>query len=989
MKTKIHDVLKTRRYSNWEELHKQISQINESTTDKGDAFEQFSYFYLLYHKEIYEIEEVWCDKVPNREIPAYFKDIKEKYKIRDNDEGTDLVARLKGYEESHEAYQAKFRSDYNTHPSSDELRTFWIDSVRFERRRIITSSNTVAVKDQSTDYFDNAAPHIYRGDFLNISDTEDFFNQLHVWANDEEKVPERVLYDPHPHQEEIIADVVAGFDSLKEKKDQRGKLIAACGTGKTLAALWITEHPALEISNLLFLAPTIELTAQTFREWAMQQREEFDFLIVCSDSDAGTLEEDHSDISVSDVGIRVTTDVNEILKFLELKSEKRKYVFSTYQSSDRIREAAEIAVEFESFDLIIFDEAHRTASKVLDPKGGMQVAIDNTKINSKRRLFMTATERIQAPRVKKYLENAGKDYFSMDDETKYGTTFHSLTFGKAIEKKIIADYRIILAGCDHLDSDITPILDSIVEVNGISKPLTYLEVYQALFVTKVIAEGEISKVLTFQNTVARAQAFSYLLKQINGKSKINIDAIWGEEGIASRREKKSQFGLAEKAVLSNVRCLSEGVDLPMIDSVVFCDDRSSPIDLIQAVGRALRMKKGEDKVATILIPVPISSDTKTLNDIDWDDVPGMTTFHEILQALRDQDGVLNEEIEDIHMQSAKGTLGKNRSSSGANKRGKVLVIPPASLKISLHDMWDKIGIRVSAANFRKKGEKSIFGELGKFKGDRKSKHKSKFTIFGDYSVQKGMKKECLEVIALLSDNQQPILKSTLKEYASSNGHNTAAMLKSIGAVKEIDVNNVIITSLGLRLKAHPKQWDEVVINQALIFSRNNIAPYRLILEAIEKFYGLNYHEYLLGISQIEVIGTLPNTEKMYSTISYLRKNYPDGLGGIPDSRHEQVIAELESNGIEINVETKDIWSTKTTQRNKWGYLKSCMQVLPYISTKVDTSKGLIIGVKDKEALKELKLSLVDSSKALGKEYGSASSWWYNPPEEIDDNFLFD
>jgi hypothetical protein len=528
-----------------------------------------------------------------------------------------------------------------------------------------------------------------------------------------------------------------------------------------------------------------------------------------------------------------------------------------------------------------------------------------------------------------------------------------------------------------------------VEVNGISKPLTYLEVYQALFVSKLIDEGEIegtsiSKVLTFQNTVARAQAFSYLLKTINGESNINIDAIWGEEGIASRREKKSQFGLAEKAVLSNVRCLSEGVDLPMIDSVVFCDDRSSPIDLIQAVGRALRMKKGEDKVATILIPVPIPSDTKTLDDVDWDNVPGMTTFHEILQALRDQDGILNEEIEEIHVQSTKSTLGKKRSSGSAKTQGKILVIPPPSLKISLHDMWDKIGIRISAANFRKKGGKSIFGDLDK-PGDRKSKHKSKFTIFGNYNAQNGMKKECLEVIAQLSDDRKPISKSTLKTYASSKGNNTASMLISIGAVKEIDTNNVMITSLGLRLKSHPEQWDDVVINQALIFIKNGIPPYRLILDILTKFKWLNYHEYLLGISQIEVIGIVPNLKKMYSTITYLRKNYPNGLGGIPDSRHEEIIAELESNGIDINVEMKDIWSSKTTQRNYWGYLRSCMEVLPYISITNHSAKGPIIYLEDEEALKELKLSLVDSSKALGKEYGSASSWWYTSPEEADDD----
>tara|TARA_B110001450_G_scaffold255765_1_gene284187 strand:- start:3308 stop:6271 length:2964 start_codon:yes stop_codon:yes gene_type:complete len=986
MTTNIHEVLKSGPYYHWEELHEQISLIDENTTAKGDAFEQFSYFYLLYHKDIYEIEEIWCDKVPNRQIPDKFKDPNGKYRLRDNDEGTDLVARLKGFMEPHEAYQAKFRSDYSTHPSSEELRTFWIDSDKFESRRIITSTTTVSKKDQDGNYHDNLAPHIYRGDFLNISNCEDFFKQLHLWANNQEKIPERILYKPRDHQQEMIDDVVNEFNLLQEKSDQRGKLIAACGTGKTLAALWITEHADLEVSNLLFLAPTIELTAQTFREWAMQRKQDFDFLIVCSDDDAGSIEEDHSDISISELGIRVSTDVKDIMYFLDMKSKKRKYIFSTYQSSERIREAIEITTIFKSFDLIIFDEAHRTASKVIDPKGGMQVAIDNDKIKSKKRLFMTATERVQTPKVKKYLMSEGKDFFSMDDEAKYGKTFHSLTFGKAIQENIIADYQIILAGCDYQNIGEEGLLDGIVEVNGITKPLTNLEVYQALFVSKLIQSGKISKTLTFQNSVARAQAFSQLLQHIN-PSEIIIEAIWGEEGIASRREKKSQFGLAGKAVLSNVRCLSEGVDLPMIDSVVFCDERSSPIDLIQAVGRALRKKKGEKKIASILIPVPISLETETLEDIDWENVPGMNTFHEILQALRDQDSELNEEIDDIHIQSVKRNLGKSKTKSGQKKSNKIIIIPPPTLKIDLHDMWDKIGIRISDANFRKKGETSVFVDLGKEKGDRKSSA-LKLSLFGDYSISGAMKKECLVVLKKMPSDREIISKSTVKNYAinstelDTKGHNTVTMLAAIGAVRNIDRKNCIITSLGLRLKESPEQWEQVVINQALIYKSKNIHPYRIVLLSLLKNNGtLNYHEFLLGISQIAAIGKLPNFERMNQIIKYLRKEYPEGLNKVPDGKHNEVISELKSVGIELNLTPKDIWSTKTTQWNKWIYLKSVMEILPFIE--VEQRK---IFIPNKECLRDLKIALIDSENCLNSEYGSADTWWYNSTDE--NNFTF-
>jgi hypothetical protein len=292
------------------------------------------------------------------------------------------------------------------------------------------------------------------------------------------------------------------------------------------------------------------------------------------------------------------------------------------------------------------------------------------------------------------------------------------------------------------------------------------------------------------------------------------------------------------------------------------------------------------------------------------------------------------------------------------------------MKIDIHDMWGKIAFRIYDANFRKEGEKSIFGELGKIKGDRKSKHKTKFPLFADYNVQKGMKDECLEVIAQLSDDKKPISRSTLGEYASSNGNNTASMLVSIGAVEETEGNKVMITSLGLGLKAHPEQWNDVVINQALIFFKNQIHPYRLILNVLWNYGRLNYHEYLLGISQIEFIGRKPNIVQMTKTISYLRDNYPNGLSRIPDNKHDVIIAELESNGIEVNVEKKDIWSAGTTQKNKWGNLKSCLELFPCIIIDKDW-----IRVKDGQE-NELKLLLLNSKAATAKTYGASSSFWH-------------
>ena len=278
----VHSLLKNRQYNSWDDLHNAISAFTTEDLDpsdtrydevlgrsrkiRGDIFEQFSYFYLLYHKELYNIEEIWCDKVLGREIPSDFSDPEGRYRIGKDDDGTDLIARMKGFEEPHLAIQAKFSSNPNHHPPWSQLATFWADSDHFEQRRIITSSVRLSDKDMDLNRWINAAPHIYRSDLLAIQNPNDFFTQLYDWANEAIEAPARTLYDPRPHQQEMIDDVVSGFEN-----ESRGKLLAACGTGKTLAALWIAEHQDMDVSSLLFLAPTIELTSQTFKNWAMQR----------------------------------------------------------------------------------------------------------------------------------------------------------------------------------------------------------------------------------------------------------------------------------------------------------------------------------------------------------------------------------------------------------------------------------------------------------------------------------------------------------------------------------------------------------------------------------------------------------------------------------------------------------------------------------------------------------------------------------------------
>jgi superfamily II DNA or RNA helicase len=978
----VHSLLKDRQYNSWDDLHNAISAFTTEDLDpsdtrydevsgrsakfRGDIFEQFSYFYFLYHKDIYNIEEIWCDKVSGREIPASFSDPNGRYKIggagkSSKDYGTDLVAKMNGREEPHLAIQAKFSSDPGHHPSYRELATFWRDAELFEERRIITSSMKLSGEDMQ-----KPGPHIYRSDLLGIQNPSDFFTQLHDWANETIDAPTRKQYDPRPHQQEMIDDVVSGFEN-----ESRGKLLAACGTGKTLTALWIAEHQDMDVSSLLFLAPTIELTSQTFKNWAMQQREPFEYLIVCSDDDAAGDTDEFADIHVSDSGVSVTTDQGDIAKFLDLETDLRKYIFSTYQSSGRIAEAMEMS-EFDNFDLIIFDEAHRTSAKGASGTEMMQIALHDTHILASKRLFMTATERIQTPQVQAFLEKHGNESYSMDDESLYGKVFHRLTFGRAIELKLIADYRIVLAFYESQGEDVDKLLESVVEVNQIKDKLNWESVFQASMLAKALDAGEVNKVITFQNLVDRAIAFAELVKVLSPKS-TSINTIHGYQGAKIRDEIKHQFGLTEKGVLTNVRCLSEGVDLPEVDAVMFCDERTSVIDLVQAVGRALRKPEGEDKIATILLPVPIPEDAETLDDIPWDESNGMATFHWIIQAMRDQDEELHEEVNGICIDQAKGRGNRPRGKRGGRgKENKIEVsyrAAPDSIRLDTSDFWDRIHLRIAKINKTPLGEKSVFAQLEA--GQRKSEHTSPMQMLSDYSPTAGMKDECLLVMPHLPDDRTTIIvKRELKALVDSNGHNTAAMMVNIGAIKEINRTHATVTSLGLRLKENPEKWEIAVRNQIWLYQNGNqIRPYRIVLNLLAKFESLNYHEFLFGPNMAEVRGGIWPIEQVERNIQYLRDNWPNGLFEIPQTAYEEVTAEI-NDALGTSYGELEIFRDRNTHGNKFRYLKNALKVLPYLSVEEDYRKPISVTV-----LKDLAWDKHLSEAVIDEEYGSAASWW--------------
>ena len=482
----IKQVLKTK-YSCWSELEKAIEQISD-TTEKGDAFEQVCYFYFLYHKPLYQISEVYSPKIAGREIP---KEIEDKLKLSHRDDGVDGV--FVTTDGKCTAYQAKFRSNRRC-PSSNELNNFWAEAEYADHRLVI--ANCPALPKDTGKRKSGTTVLVDRLDALG----DDFFEYLYSVANGTEFEINTKKLSPMKFQEPIIRSAVKGFETV-----DRGKIIAACATGKTLISLWISEE--MHAETVLFFAPNLSLIRQSIERWSLNANEKFQYLAVCSDNTVSSKLEDDLLTDLIDLDVPVTTDPEPIVKFLTgIKG--KKVIFSTYQSVVCLIEALTNIPDFR-FDLAVYDEAHRTAGRV--EHGLFNLALSDSNIPVSKRLFMTATEKLIKPWIKDRLEQEEMTVFSMDDENIYGPTFYKFSFGEAIKQKIISDYKIVIAGIS--DSEIKELVDSnryirISHQDGSSSSTISADtLFKVMLLGKTVKETGMNKVVSFHSSVAAAKEF--------------------------------------------------------------------------------------------------------------------------------------------------------------------------------------------------------------------------------------------------------------------------------------------------------------------------------------------------------------------------------------------------------------------------------------------------------------------------------------------------
>jgi predicted helicase len=488
--------------------------------------------------------------------------------------------------------------------------------------------------------------------------------------------------NPRPHQQSAIDNVKAGFAD-----HDRGKLIMACGLGKTYTSLAITEEVALG-GIVLFLVPSLALLAQTLREWTAFSTKPIHALAVCSDSNIGWRKQKDSDaaeIDVTDLAFPATTNTKALIKqweFLQLKIKNRKQtkdnrgtavVFSTYHSIASIHEAQKRGLP--EFDLVICDEAHRTTSVTLaDQDESHFVKIhDNDYIRAAKRLYMTATPRVYGDEAKSKAEEADAYLCSMDDETLYGPEFHRLGFGEAVEKNLLSDYKVLVLAVDEsyasktfqaqiADSDNSLSLDDAVRIigcwNGLSKKLDHttsdeVELYGDL--------APMRTAVAFSRSIAASKAFCAYFENLVDSYKtdnpaeenvleVQTDHVDGGMNAITRAHKlewlKEPGPALRCRILSNARCLSEGVDVPSLDAVMFLNPRNSVVDVVQSVGRVMR-KATDKQYGYIILPIGIPAGLSPEEALK--DNKKYAIVWQVLQALRSHDDRFNATINQIEL----------------------------------------------------------------------------------------------------------------------------------------------------------------------------------------------------------------------------------------------------------------------------------------------------------------------------------------------------
>lgn len=650
-----------------------------SERDKGYRFERLIQAYLkttALYANLFEKVWLWT------EFPFHDQ-------FGGKDIGIDLVA--KTFSDEYWAIQCKCFSEesYINKGDVDSFlstsgKTFEIEGeiVAFAQRLWISTTNKWNSTAELT--IKNQTPSVIRLNLIDLESDDVDWEKLEQGVFGKASRPKPFTIKKHQQK---------ALDKVREyfKTHDRGKLIMACGTGKTFTALKIAEQETDNKGLVLFLVPSIALLGQTLRSWSQQASVPIHAICICSDGQVSRQEvkNDEGGVSVLDLALPASTNITYIVH--QLNEARRQFsegmtvVFSTYQSIEVISKAqtqllAHTDGEYGVFDLIICDEAHRTTGVSL--KGADESAFikvhNNDFIKAKHRIYMTATPRLYTDEARKKAEANDAVLCSMDDVSLYGDEIYRIGFGEAVEKQLLTDYKVLILAVG--DKDITPALrdmitneDGTITTNDASK---FIGCINALSKRVLGDEGLIKatdplpmrRAVAFCSTIkdskATAEIFtdckSTYMDDVSEADKammVDVVAHHVDGTMSATRRDEELMWLKEQPendqecrMLTNARCLSEGVDVPSLDAVVFVSPKNSQVDVVQSVGRVMRRSEGK-KYGYIIIPVVIPE------TVEGEEVlskhPNFKVVWTVLNGLRAHDDRFNAEISKIELSKSR------------------------------------------------------------------------------------------------------------------------------------------------------------------------------------------------------------------------------------------------------------------------------------------------------------------------------------------------
>ena len=698
----------------FDNLVHQINELAETQRDRGTYFEYLARAYFQ-NEPTYknEFKNVWM-----------LANVPEKYGIPKVDLGVDLVAEK--YTGELVAIQAKF---YN-----HTIQKSNIDSFLGELGKDYYESGIIVA---STDKWGKNAEKALadRSDVIRIG-LSDLRNSQIDWSKFSFESPEVVTVKAKKklryYQKGAIQSALNHF-----KENDRGQLIMAPGTGKTFTSLKIAEAMAREASKeqytILYLVPSIQLLTQTLRGWNNDTEMTMSSMAVTSDRNAsrGSVKQDESNIAIkaSDIGYPATTSSKKVVEnYLELMARPKKellVVFGTYQSIEVLGKAQKDG--FPEFDLIIADEAHRTtgAKALGDEASAFTKVHSNLNVKGTKRLYQTATPKLYGTDAKKKAEENSIVISSMDDESLYGSVFYRLGFGDAISHDILTDYKLMVLAVDETvvqkdmqkslaDSENGLNIDDVGRIIGVWNGMIKRE----SFSDKVSGEP-MKRAIAFSRTIEDSKRLSQQFENVvndylnsdEGYS-VNVRHVDGSMNALEKNEALDWLASDDipedsARILSNVRFLTEGIDVPNLDAIIFLSPRKSQVDIVQAVGRIIRKFEGKD-YGYIILPIVVPEgatpesilDNNKTYDVIW----------QVLNALRSVDERFEATINKLELNKQKPkniqVIGVGAAPDDPNFNDGYVKEPTVAYQTELELDWEAV-------------EGAIYGKIVQKVGDRR------------------------------------------------------------------------------------------------------------------------------------------------------------------------------------------------------------------------------------------------------------------------------